>query len=83
MLICTVPRYCSKARCVLTLTLSTARTRISTLAIPLVYLFTGGLALVRPVGWRELTALALVLGALSIILVGGRGLDALRRAVGR
>lgn len=53
---------------------------ISTLAIPVVGVFAGGLLLGEPVGWRELTALALVLGALSIVLVGGRGLDALRRA---
>lgn len=56
---------------------------ISTLAIPVVGVFTGGLVLGEPVGWRELTALALVLAALSIILIGGRGLDALRRAFGR
>jgi drug/metabolite transporter (DMT)-like permease len=56
---------------------------ISTLAIPVVGVFTGGLLLGEPVGWRELTALALVLGALSIVLVGGRGLDALRRVRAR
>lgn len=56
---------------------------ISTLAIPVVGVFTGGLVLGEPVGWRELTALALVLGALSIVLLGGRGLEALRRAIGR
>jgi drug/metabolite transporter (DMT)-like permease len=56
---------------------------ISTLAIPVVGVFTGGLLLGEPVGWRELSALALVLGALSIVLIGGRGVGALRRAIGR
>lgn len=56
---------------------------ISTLAIPMVGVFSGGLLLGETITWRELTALALVLAALSIVMIGGRGLASLRRAIGR
>lgn len=46
---------------------------IGTLAIPLVGVFSGALLLGEPVGWRELTALLLVIGGLaSVLLLPGR-----------
>ena len=56
---------------------------ISTLAIPVVGVFSGGLLLGESVTWRELTALALVLSALAVVMVGGHGLAAIRRMLGR
>jgi drug/metabolite transporter (DMT)-like permease len=56
---------------------------ISSLAIPVVGVFSSALLLGEAVTWRELAALALVLAALSIILLGGRGMAAWRRAAGR
>jgi drug/metabolite transporter (DMT)-like permease len=55
---------------------------ISTLAIPVVGVFSSGLLLGEPIGWRELTALALVLVALFLVLVGREGLRALARVFG-
>lgn len=42
---------------------------IGTLAIPMVGVFSGALLLGEPVGWRELTALLLVIGGLASVLL--------------
>lgn len=55
---------------------------ISTLAIPVVGVFSSALLLGEPVGWREITALVLVIGALSLVLLGREGLRALARLFG-
>jgi drug/metabolite transporter (DMT)-like permease len=52
---------------------------ISTLAIPVVGVFSSGLLLGEPIGWREVTALGLVLAALFLVLVGRDGIRALVR----
>jgi len=56
----------------------TAVASISTLACPVIGVFSGALLLREPAGWRELTALALVSVALAIVLVGRTGWQALR-----
>lgn len=55
---------------------------ISTLAVPIVGVFSSALLIGEPLGWRELVALLLVCSALAMVLVGRDGLAALRRAVG-
>ncbi len=59
--------------------LPTAVASISTLAIPVIGVFSGALLLGEVIGWRELAALALVSAALAIVLVGRPGWEALRR----
>ncbi len=60
----------------------TAVASISTLAVPVIGVFTAALMLGEAVGWRELAALALVSAALAIVLVGRSGWHALR-CIGR
>lgn len=55
---------------------------ISTLAVPVIGVFSGALLLGERLGWRELTALALVCSALFLVLVGRSGIDAMRRLWG-
>lgn len=52
---------------------------ISTLAVPVVGVISSGLLLGEPIGWREVTALALVLAALFLVLVGRDGAHAILR----
>lgn len=56
---------------------------ISTLAIPVVGVFSGGLLLGEVIGWREIVALLLVLAALFLVLVGRDGMQAIKRSVAR
>ena len=51
---------------------------ISTLAVPVVGVFASAVLIGERVSWMELTALALVVAALWIVLVGRTGLDAMR-----
>ena len=60
----------------------TAVASISTLGCPVIGVFAGALLLGEAVGWRELTALALVSSALAIVLVGKSGWQVLK-AIGR
>jgi drug/metabolite transporter (DMT)-like permease len=50
---------------------------ISTLAVPAVGLVSGAIVLNEPIGWRQLTALAMVLSAVGLVLIAptGRGFD--------
>ncbi len=59
--------------------LPSAIASISSLAVPVVGVFSSALLLGEPVGWRELSALALVLTAMFLVLVGREGLAAFRR----
>jgi drug/metabolite transporter (DMT)-like permease len=59
--------------------LPSAVASISSLTIPIVGVFSSALLLDEPVGWREATALALVLGAMFLVLVGREGLTAIVR----
>ena len=52
---------------------------ISSLAIPIVGVFSAGFLLGEPVGWREVTALGLVLCAMFLVLIGREGLRAMAR----
>lgn len=54
---------------------------ISTLAIPVVGVFSSAVLLGEPIGWREVMALALVLVALFLVLVGRDGARALVRLI--
>lgn len=56
---------------------------ISTLAIPVVGVFSSSLLLDEVIGWREGVALILVLAALFLVLVGHNGLQAVKRALSR
>ena len=56
---------------------------ISTLAIPVVGVFSSSLLLGEVIGWREGAALILVLAALFLVLVGHNGLQAVKRALSR
>jgi drug/metabolite transporter (DMT)-like permease len=53
---------------------------ISTLAVPVVGVFSSAILIGERLGWMELTALALVVAALWIVLVGRTGLEAMRGA---
>ena len=48
---------------------------ISTLAIPVVGLLSSAWLLAEPVGWREVTALALVLAAIAMVLLSERSME--------
>ncbi len=52
---------------------------ISTLAVPVIGVFSSALLLGEPLGWRELAALALICAALFLVLVGRDGIAAIRR----
>lgn len=56
---------------------------ISTLAIPVVGVFSSSVLLGEVIGWREIAALLLVLAALFLVLVGHDGLAALKRTLRR
>jgi drug/metabolite transporter (DMT)-like permease len=56
---------------------------ISSLAVPIVGVFSSALLIGETLGWRELAALALVCSALAIVLVGREGWSTLRRMLGR
>jgi drug/metabolite transporter (DMT)-like permease len=56
---------------------------ISSLAIPIVGVFSSALLIGEQLGWRELAALALVSAALAIVLVGRDGWRALQRIMGK
>ena len=49
---------------------------ISTLAVPVVGVFSGAILLGEPLGWRELAALSLVSAGLFLVLVGREGVKA-------
>jgi drug/metabolite transporter (DMT)-like permease len=52
---------------------------ISTLAVPVIGVFSSALLLGEPLGWRELAALALICAALFLVLVGREGIEAIGR----
>lgn len=56
---------------------------ISTLAIPVVGVFSSSVLLGEVIGWREIAALLLVMAALFLVLVGCDGLAALRENIRR
>jgi len=56
---------------------------ISSLAIPVIGVFASAAFLGEAIGWRELGALALVLSALYLVLIGRETLAALRGLIGR
>ena len=56
--------------------LPSAIASISSLAVPVVGVFSSGILLGEPIGWRELAALALVLAAMLLVLVGRNALRA-------
>ncbi len=51
---------------------------ISTLAVPVVGVFSSALLIGEPLGWRELAALVLISAALFLVLVGKEGIEAAR-----
>ena len=51
---------------------------ISTLAAPVIGVFSGAILLGEPLGWRELVALTLVSAGLFLVLVGREGIEAAR-----
>ena len=53
---------------------------ISTLAVPVIGVFSGAMLLGEPLGWREMTALALICASLFMVLVGREGLETINRA---
>lgn len=54
---------------------------LSTLAVPIVGVFSAGLLLGEHIGWRELTALVLVVLSLFLVLIGRNGARAILRIV--
>jgi len=55
---------------------------ISTLATPVVGVWSASIFLGEPISWREIAALVLVTAALSMVLIGGEGWKTIRRTLG-
>ena len=56
---------------------------ISTLAVPVIGVFSGAILLGEPLGWRELAALTLVSAGLFLVLVGREGINTARAMLRR
>jgi drug/metabolite transporter (DMT)-like permease len=73
--------FCFAAHNKLVTLLPATAAAVSTLAIPVVGLLSSAWLLGEPVGWRELAALALVLAAITLVLMPERAGARTTRAV--